>query len=113
MENKKYENDFTEEIAHLKKESALDNIDIAECDHTEARNIEPITPIKQYVIEVDSPVAVPEKRCYTVEDVQAMLCISRPSVYKLIAENHFHTVKVAGKHRISKKSFDKWFDSVE
>ena len=53
---------------------------------------------------------VSDKRCYTVEDLQLILGISRPSVYKLIAEDAFRCVKVGGKYRISRKSFDEWLD---
>ena len=54
-----------------------------------------------------------EKRCYTVEDFQIILSISRPTVYRLIRRNEFHSFQIGkGKWRISKKSFDAWLDSV-
>lgn len=62
------------------------------------------------VMDADAPEALPEKRCYTVEELQAILGVSRPSVYNLISQNLFRCVKVGGKYRISKKSFDEWLD---
>lgn len=62
------------------------------------------------IMDAGAPDTLPEKRCYTVEDLQAILGISRPSVYNLIGQNLFRRVKVGGKYRISKKSFDTWLD---
>lgn len=52
--------------------------------------------------------AIKEKRCYTAQEIQEILNISRPSVYNLIKRGEFHSVFVGGKHLISKKSFDAW-----
>ncbi|MDO5138223.1 MAG: helix-turn-helix domain-containing protein [Oscillospiraceae bacterium] len=51
-----------------------------------------------------------EKRCYTVRELQEMLGISRQNVYALLKKNEFRWILVAGKYRISKKSFDAWLD---
>ena len=52
-----------------------------------------------------------EKRCYTVQEIQNMLCISRVSVYNLLKRNEFRWIRLEGsKYRISKKSFDEWLD---
>nr|WP_297935384.1 helix-turn-helix domain-containing protein [uncultured Blautia sp.] len=52
-----------------------------------------------------------EKRCYTVQEIQDMLCISRVSVYNLLKRNEFRWIRLEGsKYRISKKSFDEWLD---
>ena len=51
-----------------------------------------------------------EKRCYTVRDIQKILCISRPTAYDLIKRNEFRTIFVGGRHLISKRSFDAWLD---
>ena len=51
-----------------------------------------------------------EKRCYTVKELQAMLGVSRPSVYELLKKNVFRSFIVGGKHIISKSSFDEWLD---
>lgn len=56
---------------------------------------------------------IKEKKCYTVQEIQEILNISRPSVYSLLKKGEFHSVYVAGKHRISKKSFDAWLNGVE
>jgi DNA binding domain, excisionase family len=52
-----------------------------------------------------------EKRTYTVEEIQNILEISRTTAYSIIKRNLFHSVKIGGHIRISKKSFDKWLDS--
>jgi len=53
-----------------------------------------------------------EKRCYTVEELQAILCVSRPTVYSLLKRNEFRWFQIGGgKYRISKKSFDEWLDN--
>ena len=51
-----------------------------------------------------------EKRSYTVKELQEILQVSRPAVYELLKQKQFEWVVVGGKYRISKKSFDKWFD---
>lgn len=52
------------------------------------------------------------KRCYTVEDLQKILCVSRPTVYNLLKKNEFRWLQIGGgKYRIPKKSFDDWLDS--
>jgi len=51
-----------------------------------------------------------EKRCYSVQELQDILGISRPSVYELLKQNLFSWVMVSGKYRISKQSFDAWLD---
>lgn len=57
--------------------------------------------------------AIKEKRCYTAQEIQEILNISRPSVYNLIKKGEFHSVFVGGKHLISKKSFDDWLNGIE
>lgn len=52
-----------------------------------------------------------EKRCYTVQEVQEILGVSRPTVYNLLKRNEFRWIQLdGGKYRISKKSFDDWLD---
>ena len=52
-----------------------------------------------------------EKRCYTVQEIQDILCISRASVYNLLKRNEFRWIRLEGsKYRISKKSFNEWLD---
>ena len=51
-----------------------------------------------------------EKRSYTVKELQEILQVSRPAVYELLKEKRFEWAVVGGKYRISKKSFDRWFD---
>lgn len=56
---------------------------------------------------------VPEKRCYTVEDLQIILGISRGSVYELLKKQEFRWFQIGGgRYRISKKSFDDWLDKM-
>lgn len=54
-----------------------------------------------------------EKRSYTVNELQSILGISRTSVYKLLHEHRFKWQLIGVEYRISKKSFDKWFDGDE
>ena len=52
-----------------------------------------------------------EKRCYTVEDLQMILEISRGSVYELLKRKEFKWFQIGGgRYRISKRSFDSWLD---
>ena len=51
-----------------------------------------------------------DKRTYTVDEIQDILSISRPTAYNLVKKNVFRSVRVGGHIRISKKSFDDWLD---
>ena len=54
---------------------------------------------------------MPEKRCYTVEDLQNILMCGRSTVYDLLKKNEFRYIKLGGSgYRISRKSFDEWLD---
>nr|WP_308496957.1 helix-turn-helix domain-containing protein [uncultured Agathobacter sp.] len=53
-----------------------------------------------------------EKRCYTVNEIQDILGISRSTVYELLKKNEFRWIQIGTKYRISKKSFDEWLDKV-
>lgn len=53
---------------------------------------------------------VQDIRCYTIEDLMAMLILSRPTVYRLLKQNVFRWFKVGGAYRISKASFDAWLN---
>ena len=52
-----------------------------------------------------------EKRIYTVDEIQDILGISKTTAYNLVKSNVFHSVKVGGHYRVSKKSFDAWLDN--
>ena len=71
--------------------------------------------IETYEVDPASAAAIPEKRCYTVEDLQVMLSCGRETVYNLIKHNEFRWFRVGteggGAYRISKKSFDEWLDN--
>ena len=47
-------------------------------------------------VDLNSPEAIPEKRCYTVEELQIILEVSRPTVYNLIRQKQFRAFQVAG-----------------
>lgn len=47
-----------------------------------------------------------QKRTYTVSEIQNILSISRPTAYTLVKKNLFRSIRIGGKIRISKKSFD-------
>lgn len=49
-------------------------------------------------------------RAYTIGELQRILKVSRTSVYRLVKNQQFHSVRIGGHYRISKKSFDDWFD---
>lgn len=51
-----------------------------------------------------------EKRVYTVDEIQDILGISKTTAYQLVKSDVFHSVRVGGQYRISKKSFDAWLD---
>ena len=51
-----------------------------------------------------------EKRIYTVDEIQDILGIGRNSAYNLVKSSVFHSVRIGGNIRISKKSFDEWLD---
>ena len=60
------------------------------------------------------PVSSPDKRCYTVRDLQLILNVSRPTVYDLLKLREFRWFRIGGgKYCISKKSFDEWLDRFE
>ena len=66
-----------------------------------------------FEINADAAGAVPESRCYTVEDLQAILMISKSSVYNLLKKKEFRWIRVGRSgYRISRKSFDEWLDQT-
>lgn len=54
-----------------------------------------------------------EKRVYSVDDIMAILDISRSSAYILIKKKLFRSLKVGNQIRISKASFDVWLDGED
>ncbi|MDD4509328.1 MAG: helix-turn-helix domain-containing protein [Oscillospiraceae bacterium] len=60
----------------------------------------------------EAAVQVPyDKRTYTVDEIQDILSISRPTAYALVKKNEFRSIRVGGHIRVSKKSFDDWLDT--
>lgn len=55
----------------------------------------------------------PYIRAYTVDDIQHILKVSRTTVYELLKSKIFHSVRVGGQYRISKKSFENWLNGEE
>ena len=53
-----------------------------------------------------------EKRTYTVEEIQNILSIGRNAAYSLVKSNVFHSVRIGGNIRISRRSFDTWLDDI-
>lgn len=53
------------------------------------------------------------KRIYTVDEIMDILCVSKSTAYNLVSSGVFHSVRVGGQYRISKKSFDKWLDNLD
>ncbi|HCB65747.1 MAG TPA: hypothetical protein DEP43_07280 [Ruminococcaceae bacterium] len=59
--------------------------------------------------------AAPEKRCYTVEDLQIILACGRETVYTLLKKNEFRWFRVGGSggaYRISHKEISNYIDQL-
>lgn len=52
------------------------------------------------------------KRIYTVDEIQDILGVSKTTAYHLVKSKVFHSVRVGGQYRISKRSFDMWLDGM-
>ena len=50
----------------------------------------------------------PQSRTYTVNDIAAILGISRATAYKLANSGAFKTIRIGNMIRISRKSFEDW-----
>lgn len=51
-----------------------------------------------------------QKGSYSIDEVAAMLSVTRQTVYKLIKQNLFEVHKINNSYRIDKISFDQWLD---
>lgn len=67
--------------------------------------------IETFAAPAENIPVVTEKRCYTVEELQIILGISRGTVYKLLEQQEFRWFRIGSAYRISKKSFDEWLDN--
>ena len=67
--------------------------------------------LETFELPAENAIPITEKRCYTVEDLQIILGISRGTVYKLLEQQEFRWFKIGSAYRISKKSFDEWLDN--
>ena len=54
-----------------------------------------------------------EKTVYTPEEIQNILGVSRPTVYKLLKKRPFHILKIGRSIRVPKHEFDVWLDGTE
>ena len=55
-----------------------------------------------------------EKQVYTVQDIMAMLSISKNMAYKFIKENPpFKVIKIGDLYRVNKESFDLWLNTLD
>lgn len=69
---------------------------------------------QEYLREIEEGAeSMDVKRCYTVKELQDMLGVSRQAVYDLIKRGEFNSVIIAGKHCVSKRSFDAWLDGMD
>ena len=50
-----------------------------------------------------------EKIYYSTSDLENLLHISKPTIYKLLKEKPFHWVRIGNRVFINKDSFDNWF----
>lgn len=53
------------------------------------------------------------KRTYSVDEIRAILNISRRKAYELCNSGCFKIVRVGRTIRISKLSFDEWLDNID
>lgn len=53
------------------------------------------------------------KQVYTCNEIQEILNVSRTTVYQLLESHVFHYVRVGGRYRISRKSFEKWLNGTD
>jgi excisionase family DNA binding protein len=58
-----------------------------------------------------SAILASDKRTYTVEEVAALLRISRSKAYELCRQGLFKVIKIGRSVRVSKLSFDEWLDN--
>ena len=52
-----------------------------------------------------------QNRCYTVQDLQAILGVGRKSIYQLLQRKEFKWIRIGTGYRIPRKSFDDWLDN--
>ena len=71
-----------------------------------------IAKMNQAVMEMPVQSEGFDKRTYTVDEIQDILGICRTSAYSLVKQNLFHCVRIGGRIRVSKKSFDEWLDAL-
>ena len=70
------------------------------------------TEDRECFLPEDMGFRMPEKRCYTVDDLMLILECGRLTVYDLLRRNEFRYIKLGGSgYRISRKSFDEWLDN--
>lgn len=52
-----------------------------------------------------------EKRTYTVSEISFILQIGKSKAYELCKQDLFQTIRIGRSVRISKASFDNWFNN--
>lgn len=62
--------------------------------------------------QMDTPNAI-GKRTYSVDEIRAILGISRRKAHELCNSNAFKVIRIGRALRISKASFDFWLDHDE
>ena len=55
--------------------------------------------METFELPAENAIAVTEKRCYTVEDLQIILGISRGTVYKLLEQKEFRWMRIGTAYR--------------
>ena len=51
-----------------------------------------------------------EKRCYTVQELQEILGVSRSMINKWVDKGKFTVIKVGGRVRIRRDEFEDWME---
>jgi len=59
---------------------------------------------------IPAPANEVRKTVYTPEEIQTILGVSRPTVYKLIKEQQFRVLRMGRCIRVVKAEFDAWLD---
>ena len=62
---------------------------------------------------MENSLTINPKKTYTCKEVVAILGVSRKSVYRLLDQENIKTIRIGRIIRISKQSFDSWFEDIQ
>ena len=61
---------------------------------------------------MENSLTINPKKTYTCKEVADILGVSRKSVYRLLDQENIKTIRIGRIIRISKQSFDSWFEDI-